>query len=404
MRILVILSLLLTSLAGCNVLTSQSTSQAQAPELIDDGWQTTAPVSAGFDPSALAALDREIRHGEWGNVHALLIDRGGKLVYERYYSGPDWSYGKSHGTVRFGRKSLHDIRSNGKTIVALALGAAQLEGRLLDLDEKLPNLLPDRRDLLEAEKASITLRHLLSMTSGLEWDEWSSPYGSPKNSLEPYLSAGDPNGWALSRPLEHEPGTNYTYSHASTQLLVEVIEAATALPFESFLTDRLLEPLEIYDVGWAADEIGGLPDMAGAMRLNARDMAKFGRLVADRGKWNGKQLIAAGFIDEMTQTQSTLRHIPGTPPEIVEGVDYSFQMWLFTYSSPDGPITVPAFSGNGEQRVSWIVEHDLVVTQYAGNYVGGGTPPDIWMPDRMLVSAILPAFGRAPKSSHSSTN
>lgn len=363
-----------------------------APEQIADGFATADPAEMGFDEAKLAKLDAQIAAGEWGNVHALLIERHGKLVLERYYTGPDWSYLHPRGTVRFGRTSLHDIRSNGKTLVALALGVAQLEGHLPDLDAPLPEVLPHRADLLSGPKAQITLRHLLTMTAGLAWDEWSEPYGSPGNSETGYREAKDPNGWALEQPLVHEPGSTYAYSHASTQLVVEAIEDAVGEPFETYLKHRVLIPLGIRDVGWAGDEIAGLPDMAGALRLNARDMTKLGRLLANGGRWNGVRIISSDYVEEMLVPRSAPRPIPGNPPDFVEAADYGLQTWIFRYSTETGQHVVPAFSGHGEQRTSWLTGPDVIVTLFAGNYGGSETTSDVWMPDRMLVEAILPAL------------
>ena len=154
----------------------------------------------------------------------------------------------------------------------------------------------------------------------------------------------------------------------------------------------MLLPLGIRDFGWAADYIAGLPDMAGALRLNARDMTKLGRLIANGGTWSDTRVVSGDFVNEMLVPRSAPSPIPGDPPEFVLAADYGLQTWIFRYSTATGDHVVPAFSGHGEQRTSWLMGPDVVVTLFAGNYGGSETTPDVWMPDRMLVEAILPAL------------
>lgn len=363
-----------------------------APETVDDGWRSTSPDAAGFDETALMALDASITSGGYGNVHALLIERGGELVFERYYSGPDRSGSRSLGTVRFGRTSLHDIRSAGKTIAALLTGIAIEEGHIPSLDVPLFELLPHRAELLSGGKREITLRHVLSMSAGLAWDEATVPYGSPGNDDHDYRLADDPIGFALSRPLVHSPGESFSYSSALTQTIVEVLETTTGRQVEDYAEEKLFAPMRIRDVVWAW-QIGDAPEIGAALRLNSRDLAKFGRLMVDRGAWNGRQLVPAPFTDEMVYPQvEVVEDAAHASGGLAKNVKYGLFTWLPSLTTPNGDVLVPELAGNGEQRVILMRQRDLVVTILAGNYVGGGTEPDPWMPERMLIQVILPAL------------
>ena len=96
----------------------------QAPARLDDGWEVAAPSRAGFDPAALAALTEDIESNDIRNVHAVIVEHAGRLVYEQYFSGPDERWGRSIGDKSFDRDSVHDLRSVSKSVTSALLGIA----------------------------------------------------------------------------------------------------------------------------------------------------------------------------------------------------------------------------------------------------------------------------------------
>jgi CubicO group peptidase (beta-lactamase class C family) len=150
------------------------------PSTPDDGWTTASPGAAGLDPGRLERMSGAIRgHPDW-NVHAVLIERDGRLVYEEYFAGTDERWGRSLGHVQFDRTTRHDLRSVSKSVVSVLVGTALGAGALRSVDQPLLGFFPDYSDLADPERARLTLRHALTMSPGLDWNE-RVPHTSPAN-------------------------------------------------------------------------------------------------------------------------------------------------------------------------------------------------------------------------------
>jgi CubicO group peptidase (beta-lactamase class C family) len=151
-----------------------------APPPASDGWAVAAPESVGIDADRLCALVPWVEGWKEGDIHAVLVARHAKLVFEQYFSGADEHWGTPLGNdTAHSRDQLHDARSVTKSVVALVLGIALDRGLIKGgLDTPVLDLLPQYADLRTPEKVKITLRHLLTMSAGLKWDE-DIPYGNP---------------------------------------------------------------------------------------------------------------------------------------------------------------------------------------------------------------------------------
>src|SRR5215203_4585038 len=125
-------------------------------------------------------MTESIRSHPQDNVHAVLIERDGRLVYEEYFSGNDARRGCPLGVVTFTRDTLHDLRSVTKSVVSALIGAANASGAIRSLDAPLLDYFPEYTDLQVPERRRITIRHALGMSAGLEWNEDLS-YADPKN-------------------------------------------------------------------------------------------------------------------------------------------------------------------------------------------------------------------------------
>src|SRR5688572_27662829 len=134
------------------------------PASIDDGWRTASPASVGLEPARLAALTEALRAWPELGVHAVLVERSGRLVYEEYFDGFDQRWGEPLGRVAMTRDSLHDIRSVTKSVVSALAGIAIGEGAIPSLDRPVVELFPEYPDLDTAERRRVTLRHVLTMT------------------------------------------------------------------------------------------------------------------------------------------------------------------------------------------------------------------------------------------------
>lgn len=188
------------------------------------------------------------------------------------------------------------------------------------------------------------------MTSGIEWDEETHPYGHPQNDCERMQSGGDMVGYVLERPVINEPGTHFQYSCANTMLLSAVIKTQTGINADEFTEKYLFEPLGITDYKWET-YTGGLSQTDGGLHLRPRDLAKIGLLYLNDGRWDGQQVIPKAWVDE-----STRAYIP-----VILNAKYGFQWWMVDTPAGFNNISTYFASGFGGQRIYVYPSLDLVV-------------------------------------------
>ena len=154
-------------------------------------WEVQSPEQTGLDPTVLCALHQKLDQSPEMNVHGVVVISGGKLVYETYRAGDDMQLGTPLGVVAHNAGTLHDVRSVSKNVVSLLIGIALDRGLIAGLDEPVLQLLPEYAALRTPEKDRIRLRHLLTMTSGLRWNEYVA-YDDPANSVRLMNETDDP--------------------------------------------------------------------------------------------------------------------------------------------------------------------------------------------------------------------
>jgi CubicO group peptidase (beta-lactamase class C family) len=318
----------------------------------------TAPLAAAAsDNPGLEALHTRIQQGEIPNVHSVLVSVNGQTIAEWYFSGPDERRGTPLGTITFGPDTLHDIRSASKSIVSLLFGIAVSQGAIANLEAPVLDYFPEFKDLQTADRRKIRLKDLLSMTSGLHWDEYTYPYTDPRNSETAMDLAADRFHHILSQPIDAPPRTRWMYSGGDVALIAEVIARATKTPIETFARDNLFAPLGITSFEWIKDD-KGIPFAASGLRLRPRDMLKIGQLMLDRGRFNGRQVVPSSWIDAATTASATVDKDAECPTK------YGYFWWLWPDCSPNfyGAI------GNGGQRIWLVPSKHLVIVTTAGLY------------------------------------
>ena len=175
----------------------QTPATCGAPVATADGWSIATPADVGFDPAALCQWSERRLATPRDNIHALLVVRHGHLVFEQYFTGDDERYGRPLGQVTYDQTMLHDLRSVSKTVTSLLVGIALGQQQLASLDQPLFDFFPEYADLRTPDKTRITLRHLLTMSMGLDWDETRTPYTDPNNSERRMNRADDPYRYVL---------------------------------------------------------------------------------------------------------------------------------------------------------------------------------------------------------------
>jgi CubicO group peptidase (beta-lactamase class C family) len=328
----------------------------QAPDSLVTGQLT----AEGIDSGMMRQLENAIQQGVYPNVHSLLIARHGKLVYEHYWPGSDEILGAKLGVMSHGADKLHDMRSITKSFVGACIGIAIAQGKIKNVDVPIFSFFPEFASLDTGMKARLTLRHLLTMSSGLDWDE-TRPYTDPLNSEIAMDRSPDPVGYVLSRPMLHAPGTEWRYNGGNTEVLAAIIKKVSGKPVDEFAKEYIFGPLGIDRWYWFKNPPSHFPSAAAGLRLCSRDLLKFGLLYADRGKWDGKQVIPAVWVDSSLAPHITRGGFGGPG-------GYGYQFWTFPQNLKDGLTEVPAGVGNGDQRVFIDRKHALVVVVTAGNY------------------------------------
>lgn len=362
----------------------------QVPAARNDGWKTASADSLGVDSARLAALTGAIRAWPELGVHAVLIERDGKLIYEEYFDGFDEKWGEPLGKVSMTTETKHDLRSVTKSVVSALVGIAQGEGAIPSLEQPLVRWFPEYPELDTPERRRVTLAHVLSMTSGFEWNE-DVPYNDPRNDEIRMTRDPQPLRYALSRPFAANPGADYNYNGGLTQVMAAVLVRATKTPLQEYARAKLFEPLGITDVEWVGD-LAGMPSAASGLRLRPRDLARFGSLYLHGGEWNGKQVIPRSWIDLSTRRhfrfgQSPARDRAGARAGGEFG--YGYFWWYSCYPSAAGLIEARTAVGNGQQRIFVLPGLNMVVTIFAGRYNDFTTGAGLGT--RILREHIIPA-------------
>lgn len=360
-RCLVTLILVLPVCVGC---ASEPTRPSScADDRAGDGWTTASPAEVGARADLLTAMVREIEAGDWVNIHGVLVVKDGLLVVEEYFDGHD-------------RTSLHEIRSATKSIGSILTGIAIDKGVLQA--ETVPIHSYFENDYTpsygwDGRPRQVEIRHLLSMMSGYDCDDLANDF-SCEHAM---YRTRDWVQYALDLPFAHNPGRRWAYNSSSLILVGEAISRRSGMGLDEFAERHLFGPLGIRDFHWIVSP-KGRAWMGGGARMTPREMAKIGRLMLDRGLWNGERIVSEEWIDKSTARQGKMHN----------GVDYGY-LWQ-SAEAVVGNRMVPAYwaSGNGGQYIIVLPEDGMVVVFTGGNY----NSPLADQPFRLLVSNILPAF------------
>jgi CubicO group peptidase (beta-lactamase class C family) len=362
-----------------------ATSQASAAPIPRDywptaGWRTAAPAEQGVDPAVLDDLDAIVPAG-YPSVRSVLVVRHGYLVVERYWHGVKAGDG-------------HDVRSVTKSFVSALVGIALGDGKLKGLDQTVEELLADHLPATaDPRLRQVTVEQLLTMTSGLAGDDAS--LGGDDQIFDRMAQSPDWVRHILSRRLDRAPGEDAAYSSASSHLLSVIVADAAGQSTLAFARAKLFGPLGIatenaleltirhwpptpaelaaYEqasVAWPRDPQGY--HFGGAfLKLPARDLAKFGYLYLNGGRWDGTQVVPADYVAASTRPQSE----PGGPG------DYGYQWWV---TNETGPGSFRA-QGYGGQLIQVIPNLDLVVV------VTSDVNQESRDPSKLVRAVIVPA-------------
>ena len=344
----------------------------QPPETINDGFVVGSLDEVNIDAEMIAKAVGRIYQGKYKEVHSMLIFKDEKLVLEEYFNGHKykWDAPYHHGEwVAWDKTMLHDVKSVTKSITSTCIGIAIDHGFIESVHQSIFDYLPDHQHLNRGGKDKITIEHLLTMTSGLAWDEWGAPLSSPTNDIIGlWFNCNDQISCILERQLVNEPGTSFTYSGGNMIVLGEIIRNATKMAIDEFSGEYLFEPLGIDSANWSIQYENGVIEAAGSLEMTSRDMAKIGVTFLNKGVWNGKRIISEHWV-EKNATSYPGNHAINIPGVASGRNDYSYSWWIKSYPKSGKRISMFNAGGWGGQEIMVLPELNTVIVFTGGNYL-----------------------------------
>ena len=333
------------------------------PPETGDGWTTASLADVGLSEDRFVRLVEVIRTGIYANVHGVVIVKDDRLVFEEYFDGQAFEAAIGNRIVgewkRFDRETPHNLASVTKSVTSTILGIAIDKGFVSSVDTAVYDFFPEHAQFRDARKDSITLAHMLTMTSGLEWDEQTCSYGQSCNDINALFSQTDPVRYILAKAAVDPPGERWLYNGGGTNVLGQVVRKASGQTLEAFANEHLFAPLDISPPTWI-HLAGRMTYASGDLKLRPRDMAKIGYIFANGGKWNGVQVISPDWIAQASEDRELTRD---------SRWGYGYQWWMLDY--PVDGRTYQSFGarGWGGQQITVFPELDMVVVLTGGNYL-----------------------------------
>jgi CubicO group peptidase (beta-lactamase class C family) len=360
------------------ILVASSALHAQAT------WPTATPQSVGVRAAVLDSIDAEIASGRYGYVDRMVVIRRGKLVYDRSYKQDyDRAYADSvdvKGALNahdptgaynyynawwhpfYRRGDLHTLQSVTKTITSVIIGVAVARGDFPGIDTPVLTFFDESKVAnVDDRKRRMTVKHLITMTSGIDWNE-SLPYTDPRNTAIALEESSDWVKFTIDRPMAREPGAVFNYNSGATELLAHIFRRATGVDIEEYAARHLFAPLGITRWFWKRIPTG-LIDTEGGLYLEARDLAKIWYLFLENGAWEGKRLVTPEWVTLSVSPIVATNPNPAAPR-------YGLAWWLAP-DPRDAAKWVWYGSGFGGQFPIAFPGDDMVVVFNAWNILPG---------------------------------
>jgi CubicO group peptidase (beta-lactamase class C family) len=348
-------------------LLSSAAARAQAG---GSDWPTTTPKEMGVHQDDLDALSADIASGKYGLVDSMTVARCGKIVYDKTYQhdygqiygerakteGPlnhdvhgPYNYFSTDFHPYYRGSNMHTMQSVSKTVTSVTIGIARARNDFTaGLDTPIIKYFDAKKIAkMDDRKKRITVRDLLTMTSGLEWHE-DLPYNDPKNSADVMEASHDWVQYVIDQPMADDPGGKFVYNSGATELLAQVFKKVTGKNVDEYADEHLFKPLNIRYY-WKHTPTG-LPDTEGGLYLSAHDLAKIGQLYLKRGTLNGQEIVSDSWVKDSIS------------PHVTVDADwkYGYKWWLKPFGTAPEDVAWEA-RGFGGQLLMTVPEYDMVV-------------------------------------------
>jgi CubicO group peptidase (beta-lactamase class C family) len=343
---------------------------ATRPPPAADAWPTATLEDVGLERAPIAALVERIAttvqtEATSPAIHSLLIARHGKLVLEQYFAG-------------YTRDDVHDLRSAGKSITTTLLGIAG-DQQLVRPDDLVADTLGHVAN--DPRRDALRLRHLASMSSGLECDDDDEGSRGNEDVMQQQHDVTDWYRYTWSLPFIRDPGEKAVYCTGAINLIGAVLARKTGRWLPELFDAWIARPLDITAYHWNLMPTGE-GYLGGGARLRPRDFAKLAQLVVGRGTWLGRRVVSEAWIATATAAHASIN----------TEHDYGFGWWRRRYQVADRAIDIVYASGNGAQLAIAVPQLDLVISVTTGNYGQGAIRRqilDTWVP-MILAAADAP--------------
>lgn len=344
--------------SGASAVSSEQESpgKSEIPEAPkpDNSWKLDSPENHQMNPAVFSQLHEVL---EGSKIYAMVTVKDGVIIDEYYQEG-------------YNSDSVFALHSGSKSFTSALTGIAAAQGYIGGEEDLLSDYLPQVLEQEDERKHRLTLYHLLTHTSGLEWYEWSrvtnwSEFQSAPNWVE----------YILNRKIVTEPGSAANYSTGNTHLLAAALEQAVGMSLMDYAKINLFGPLGIETAVWRTDP-QGITDGGNGLSMTARDAARFGQLYLQKGVWNGEQLVPEEWIEESTSVKTNGQgDITGS---------YGYQWWIRPMGA--GNYDVYYALGAWGQYILVVPELELV-TVITSMY-----PENIYAPRPFFTDYVLAAY------------
>ncbi len=377
----------LTTVIACLAFLIQGCTQPSKEESSDSNlyWEASTPTAEGINAQTLDAIHQDIDDGRYGLIDHFLVIRNGKLVFNQAYKQDYLTISKQYDTTNhqfnydhpdwhpfYNSTSLHSLQSVTKSVTSLLVGIAMDEGQMIPLDSSVMPLFDTYEfDLSDERKRSITLRNLLTMRGGLEWDE--ANYDDAKNDCVVMELSDDWIQYILDKPMDTIPGNQFNYNSGISVLLGKILRITTGKRIDEWAEEKLFGPLGITEYYWKKTPKGEI-DTEGGLYLTSHDLAKVGYLMLNEGVWENNQIVSKEWVEQSIYPSVQFNEQSG----------YGFQWWVPEHDN--GQTKIFAGNGYGGQFVM-IVPDKSLITVFNGWSIHEPTEKSSWM---ALQERILP--------------
>jgi CubicO group peptidase (beta-lactamase class C family) len=270
----------------------------------DDDWVATTPEEQNMSSALLDEMMQFIEDSG-APIHGLVVTRNGFIVKEQY-----WNY----NTVN----STHHIFSCTKSFTGTLIGIAIKEGFIDNVSQKVLSFFPEMTiENMDSRKGNMTLENVLTMTTGLDWNEWNISYSNLDNMYNQMFGSANPVQFFLNLPTMYDPGTHWVYTTGASHLLSAIIQKVTNMTARDFAEEYLFGPLNTTIGGWNID-VQGINNGGTQLFVTVRTMAKLGLLYLNNGTWDGHEILTEEYV-----TQATSSKVYAQPE-----FNYGYQWWI----------------------------------------------------------------------------